>query len=154
MIRKPKQRTELQQHGDKLAAVKARIAPLVDAWLEPLGLDRWRRVTFHYHAERWDEEAAGSSTGARACIMWEYIEADIHFYLPALLDQSDSELEYITVHEFCHALVREMRWEDTRPGESSADTNGRNMNHEERVVTALAMCFLRVRKMALEGLLA
>lgn len=84
------------------------------------------------------QEVAG-----RTRVRWEYLEADIHFNLTSLTENSDEEIDYIVRHEMAHVLVNEMReWADT-------DSKGR-IYHEERVCTRLAQIFDWCRELAVE----
>lgn len=68
---------------------------------------------------------------------WEYMRATITFSMPEVAQVDDDELEETLIHECCHVLVAEMNAE--REPSSSAH------NHEERVVTQMALAFSRVR---------
>ncbi len=138
---------ELQEHGAKLLATQERLKPIVDRWMAALGLDRWNRSDIHYKLTACWDDRPGSTTNADTWSDWTRLKFDTNFYLPTIAEMDDLELEKLVIHEFLHPLVSEMR-----RGKLEERTK-EDYDHEERVVTTLAMCFLRVRTMALEGLL-
>jgi hypothetical protein len=124
----------------KMKRLRSQITALLDQWAGPLGFYNWRNTSV-FHANEDDYCAAGGTPdGAMMCTaQWEYlsIHLDINLTRCALLDVDD--LEYVVLHELCHALVCEMR---------EYDPNGK---HEERVVTQLARKLIEVRAAALRG---
>jgi hypothetical protein len=76
-------------------------------------------VSWVFVRDRLEEDAAASVE-----VEWKYCEAQVAFGLFEMMEQSDSEIERVVVHEMMHILVSEMRGLE-------------NMDHEERVVTVL-----------------
>lgn len=138
---------EIEEHGQKLLATQQLMKPFVDRWVIALGLDRWKKVDINYKALPPEETDGGFTTHAECGSDWTRLQYWVNFYLSNLFEKNERELEELAIHEFCHALVAETRRND---GEKRTKEE---FDHEERVVTTLVMCFLRVRKMALEGLL-
>lgn len=116
-------------------AQKKRVKSIWDKWSNMLGLRTWQRVSIEYFRDdvlpRHDGESDRTPTAAVADVRthWQYRTAHVRICLPAAMNEDDYNLEYIIVHEMCHMLVNEMREEEDRH------------NHEEHVVTGLAMAF-------------
>jgi hypothetical protein len=106
-------------------------------WERALGLGFWR-VEYNWHDSGSSafERDDGNITIARAWAKWQYLHLCIDINTPALSSLDDEHLEETMVHEFCHALVNEMREDDP------------TLKHEERVVTQLANAFVWVRDLA------
>lgn len=110
-------------------------------WFPVLGLDHWRIIGFEYQREGKPDKP---DAVAEVVSAWDYQHATIFIYCPAWIGISDDEAEYFFVHECCHMLVNEMRcWSDMN---ISAAETARAKEHEERVVTNLAVAFIRARK--------
>lgn len=94
---------------------------------------RWRKAR---QAEL--TEASRDVAGA-ADVNWQYRQADIYLNLEKLFSLTDQEIDYTIRHEIGHLLVNEMKeWEH-------GNANRQAINHEERVVTDLAMILGWVR---------
>jgi hypothetical protein len=121
----------ISDYVDKIPQTEKRIHEICERWMEPLGLRWFRKFNVVYDAtpKETSREVVGDCR-----VSWEYLEATVTFYLPSCVDLSDDDLEYAIVHEFMHALVKEMRWQDDEDGKDRD-----NMRHEERVCTQLAM---------------
>jgi hypothetical protein len=115
-------------------AQKARVRAAIARWDQPLGL-RWWKMRYEYAREH-DNPGCDevSRRVARCWTSWQYLEATIRFYLPALVDLDDAEVEQTVVHEMCHVLLNEMR-------ELRHDAENW-LQHEERTATVLAKAFL------------
>ena len=98
---------------------------------------RWRRVlgfvpwscTVEYaregiRSEREDDPTFVCLGKCRAD--WRYLRLTIEVNVPGVADLTDESLDRLLIHEFCHALVHELR-------EVRADW----LDHEERVCTQL-----------------
>lgn len=132
-------------------ATRARVLAVIDRWSGPMGV-RWWQVTHEWERLHDSVEHAPASsstavrTAARTRVQWPYLRATIEWFLPALRDLSEDELEEVVVHEFGHILVNEMRWVEAEGGD--------NILHEERVVSTLERAFRAVRDAARAGKLA
>jgi hypothetical protein len=121
----------------KFKRQRDRATTYLNWWCRALGL-RWWRVEYNWHD---DDSSAfcrddGNVTVARAWAKWQYLHLVLDINTPALTDLDDEHLEETVVHEFCHALINEMREEDP------------DGKREERVVTTLAKAFIWVRDIA------
>ena len=112
-------------------------------WETRLGLRWWtlhvaydRTGAGHRRAEGEGPDRVAVAATCKAD--WRYLEATITFNMPELLDIPTERVEQIIIHELCHALVNEMR----------DDAGTDNMDHEERVVTAMTSAFLWTRDAA------
>jgi len=107
---------------------RKRVMKAVNKWLHPLGLGWWE-VTLHWHSKPKDvihtfqTDHDTDVVAAKMYCDWRYGTADLHINLPAFKCRKQWKIDKMIVHEFVHALVNEMREGD--------------INHEERVVTAL-----------------
>lgn len=138
---------ELEKHAADLLATQQRLAPIAGRWSEALGLDRWNELVLNYNSHACLDDTPRDYTHADAWSDWTRLKCHVNFYLPTISKMDERELEKLVIHEFIHPLVSEMR--RAKPEERTKE----DYDHEERVVTLMMMCFLRVRKMALEGLL-
>lgn len=86
------------------AATKRRVKKVFDLWLPIMGLENWK-ITLKWQREYWEDD---DHTQARTRPMWQYLAAEIHFYLPALHDETDEEIVDVVVHELAHCLVDPM----------------------------------------------
>jgi hypothetical protein len=80
---------------------KKRVQKYIDKWFKTVGLG-WYDVSFHWHRLPWEDD---SGTAARTIWSWQYMSADIHWYLPVLKEESDTKVENVVVHEFSHVLT-------------------------------------------------
>lgn len=120
---------------EEYAIQKARVEKFIEEWSEPLGTRWWDMKyvwerTFHEQSPR---------CAAETHTTWQYIHAQIHWYLPEIKDLDDAEIEKIVVHEHTHVLISEMNHTGDRHAEDRID-------HEERVCSALTKAFLWTRE--------
>lgn len=80
---------------------KKRVQKYIDKWFKTIGLG-WFRVEFSWSRERY---ADSPNTAGRTTSSWQYKDAGITWYLPALAEIDDDHLENVVVHEFCHVLL-------------------------------------------------
>lgn len=92
--------------------LKKKITRLASLWRERLGLNTYR---LHHSWDRTTKEKA-DNCGAEVKMRWEYLEADFTWYMPALKDLNDDELEECIVHEFCHVLIAPLMYDDSEHG--------------------------------------
>lgn len=83
------------------AQQKKRVQRLIDKWFKPLGLE-WFVVTMDWERER---DRDNPDTAAKTTTHWQYRQAWIKWFVPALVDNDDDFLEGIVVHEFTHILL-------------------------------------------------
>jgi hypothetical protein len=127
--------------------IKGRVRALLDEWAfgnkeNPIPrmmlLKDWV-VKVNYFREGSEETVDGDVAGASVTSVWYYKQAVMDFMCGEIYTLAPLELELLVIHELCHILVNEMReW-----GEGAGDT--KDMHHEERVVTDLAMAFLQTK---------
>ena len=91
---------------------KKRVEKYIDKWYKTLGLG-WHQIDFVWERSRWNENPAAC---ARTECMWQYRNGYITFYLEAVLDMSDEQIENTVVHEFVHVISWPM-WENAEAGE-------------------------------------
>lgn len=127
----------IDNHADELSNYEKQITEYVNYWLPVLGLDNWARVDVFCRPD-----TNGGVLG-ETCSNWQYMEADITFYLGGLIGASPEprRLEYIVVHELCHCMVNEMRDEKSEDDDQMKYL----IPHEERTVSNLAMAFIRAK---------
>ena len=123
---------------DEYETQKARIAPLIERWVKPLGLGWWK-IDIAYRRERFDPKGDGErfSEGevlGKCWANWRYGEACITLSMPAVADLKDDELETAFLHELMHVFLNETR-------EAGDDW----LCHEERVASTLTKAFLWLR---------
>lgn len=124
----------------QLQVVMDNVRGLRKKWFPILGLNRWRNIPIVFRRECSSDKPGAMAEVASA---WDYKHATIFIYAPKWFEYMANS-EYHFVHECCHILVNEMRcW---GPVTVPADDYERNIQHEERVVTELAMAFIRARK--------
>lgn len=80
---------------------KARVQKLIDKWFKPLGMG-WFQVTMTWQRERDEKQPR---TAAKTITSWQYRNAEIIWFVPAIPDNDDDFLEGIVVHEFTHILL-------------------------------------------------
>lgn len=93
-------------------ALKKKITKLTTLWRDELGLGSYR---LHHNWARTTKERV-DNCGAEVKMRWEYMEADFTWYVPALQDLDDDELEEVVVHEFCHILIAPLMYDDSEHG--------------------------------------
>jgi hypothetical protein len=102
-----------------------------DKWTKKLGLEWWV-ITCHYCDSHKFIEIENDKNALACChVNWPYMTATIRVNKDHLADEKENNIETIVVHELMHILLNEMRDDE--------DT----IDHEERVATILAKCFLR-----------
>ena len=122
----------------QIEATKARVAPLIKRWIEPLGL-KWWDIDIEYN--RGAREDSDHGHASMACtVNWQYMHATIHIY-PRVLDVDDEEFEMMFLHECMHIFLHETReWEV-----------GNAIHHEEHVAQMLTKAFLWLRDSLVTG---
>jgi hypothetical protein len=81
-----------------------RVCVSFDKWNDLLEL-HWCNITLHRSDSfRADDNACAADTAAQ----WQYREATINVYLPAIAHFSDPEIEELLVHEMVHILVNSL----------------------------------------------
>lgn len=118
------------------AAQKARIVALIERWPKPLGL-AWWRITHVYDRDTTPPggSSAASQVTARCDADWRYLYGRLTWYMQAVADLEDDELEQVFVHELMHVFLNELRHDD--PNHNAA---------EERVASHLASAFIWLRQ--------
>lgn len=131
--------SHLNKRSKKIEKFQNLLDSYLDYWIPVLGLDSWSRITSYFNIET----RPSSGTLGDAAVNWQYTEADITIYLAEIVDGDfpEDRLEYVVVHELCHCLVNEMRDENS----DEKHLNKYLIPHEERVVSNLAMAFLRLK---------
>jgi hypothetical protein len=111
--------------------VECRIRAWAAKWANLLGLG-------HYCIQLWFSHEGVDGITATTSTRWEYLTAKITFNLPQCMQFADNDavLENVVIHELLHVVVAEI-----------SQTQGRNpgVEHEERVVSHLALAFQRVQ---------
>ena len=74
------------------------------------------------------DQGAGKEVNASITADWRYRQAAITFYMPAIAEMGDEELDLLIIHEVLHAWVNPMRPRAPKPHE---------VDLEESVVTNL-----------------
>lgn len=81
--------------SDRVVRYVTRRAPV---WQKRLGLEHWTIKHVYLDDERDD---AIATTDA----MYQYLQAKVKWYLPLAVQQTDTELEAVLVHELAHVLL-------------------------------------------------
>lgn len=116
-------------------STKSKVKACLNWWIPQLGLKMWDEIDVLYSDDVRD--APNPDCGAHVTFTWCYQQATIKFYLPVLLDKSDSEIEKIVVHELVHILTSELL-------EFDAD----DTPHKEHGTVCVTKAFLWVRNQA------
>jgi hypothetical protein len=111
-------------------------------WLKPLGLLWWEiNISFYTDpseiVEKFRQLEDGFLVVMKVDADWRYMRAYIAVNVPAFDGIGEEKIERAIVHELCHVLVNEARAGD--------------IDHEERVVTALTNAFFWVEADALRN---
>lgn len=120
-------------------AAKATCTDLLLKWKPLMGLGHWKVIHHFYRRAKDVPKKHRRTKQQRGALMWcavdwEYMEANVHTYLPECVGMARDELSYVIRHELAHALVSEMRHWESCPHDHA-------MLHEERVVTMIAYAF-------------
>lgn len=115
--------------GPAYTSVHTKIDKELAYWLPVMNLDRWC-VSVNYEPTVNDNN---SDICATMNSSWCYKQATMTVYVPTMAKMPDIEIEYILVHELCHAMVCAMRGKKHR------------MEMEESVVTELSRAFMKTR---------
>lgn len=105
-------------------------------WKEHLFLNPWRFNPTYVRESGKDVAGRGSSIEAQCNARWEYLEADVKFFMHQIHGMSDRQLEELVIHELCHCIVAEMR--------------EKQVCHEERVVSHLVNVLWGLREYSLK----
>lgn len=73
-------------------------------WQSRLGLDHWEIEHTFLDAVR-DPDDAGDTTCAECKPQWQYLQAEIVWYLPHLVQCDDDKIDRNSLHEQCHILL-------------------------------------------------
>lgn len=121
---------------------KKRVRLLMNKWVKPLGLRRWK-IEFIYSREKRDDHQESSYRPPSKHGEWitafattadpYYLTATITAYFPALIDVDDTDLEEYFLHELMHVFLSPMHHHATR-------------KEEELVATTLAQAFQWVKQ--------
>jgi hypothetical protein len=115
--------------GRAYTSVHACVDRQLKYWLPVMNLDRWA-VEVNYEPAVCSRNAdCASDINAD----WRYKQATINVYVPLMAKMSEQSIEYVVVHELCHALVCQMRGKKHR------------MDNEEAVVTETSRAFMRTK---------
>ena len=118
---------------------KARVQRYIDKWFPLLHLYEWRRIRMEWFRDKNKAEWQSPDAEMEVSTLWQYAEAYLKIDLTETITESDDEIEFTILHEFCHILVAEMRVGlETRPA-------------EEHVVTQLARAYLNTWNSARES---
>lgn len=90
-------------------AQKKRVKKYIAKWHDTMGLG-WFKITMDWVRDR-DENPA---TAAKTTSHWQYRQAWIQWFVPALVDNNDEFLESIVVHEFTHILLSPLLLVDSK----------------------------------------
>lgn len=124
----------------KFQETRRKIRKLLDKWRPRMPLDGWL-IDHDYHDEPIGKSSSDSyETLAITSCKWQYKNATIEWYVPALARLNPKRLEETVVHELCHILTDEMQ-EPDHPTYSK---------HAERVVTEIARALLKTAREAAE----
>lgn len=94
----------VQRGNETLDPLWERISVIFHEWYALLELD-WCNVTlYRSDAARPDDSDCAADTDSK----WQYRQARIAFYLPALANHDDSDLESVIVHELVHVMINGM----------------------------------------------
>ena len=120
----------------EFAAQRARIEPLIERWVKPLGLNWWR-LEFVYVRDEFEVDGKPAPSTMASCrANWRYLNATIEWNMPRVLNEDDdATIERAFVHELTHVLINEMREHDDDW-----------LDHEERVASTLTMAFIWLRE--------
>lgn len=116
-------------------AQRARVAALIDRWVDPLGVALVWSLRFRYQRAA-DEKSPRCAF--KCTTEWRYRRAVIDCYLPELVDLDDDDLEFGFVHDLCHTFFGFFGTTPRQPSDYA--------DHEEHAVSQLAWSFIRLRE--------
>lgn len=93
MSENPNQR--VTKHINKLAPI----------WQKRLGLDHWDIQHTHIDTYYGDDNGQDHKVTATTHAQWQYMDANIKWYLPSAVRHDNETLEKILVHELVHVLL-------------------------------------------------
>lgn len=84
--------------------VEAIVRERCGVWLQRLGLDHWK-VTLTFLDCTRDPDDSSDQSVAECKPQWQYMRADITWYLPILAGCDDERLDWDSLHEVVHILL-------------------------------------------------
>lgn len=72
-------------------------------WQYRLGLDNWILTTTFVATERFSDD--DELTPAECKPAWQYLRAELLFFLPILVTYGDTAIDRLVLHEQCHVLL-------------------------------------------------
>jgi hypothetical protein len=124
------------------AAAKELLEPIVDRWLETLGL-RWWDITLEFCRAgiptRDTHDGMPITIYAQVSTRWHYQTAIISLNVPALVELPDRKIEAIIVHECMHIFLNELQ-----------HTTDDWSSHEEHTASMLAKAVLWARDLGIQ----
>lgn len=101
-----------------------RVSDLADKWRDLLWLSHWRIID-HWERVHHKDDTEDIRKAAETSTQWEYMRADVTWYLPVIATLPEDEVGELVIHELLHIVIAEM-------------AKGKHDQHEERVVTHLS----------------
>lgn len=100
---------------------------IFEEWTELLEMNWWHLSLTRCDAANDEDPGTAADTDAK----WEYRQARIRVYLPAIANHSDDDIESIIVHELVHVLVSPMeslmKEKDTKLSEAAVENVARGL---------------------------
>ena len=88
--------------NDRVTKLIAKLAPI---WQTRLGLDHWDIQHTHIDTYFGDDSGQDHKVTATTHAQWQYMDANIKWYLPSAVRHNDEALEKILIHELVHVLL-------------------------------------------------
>lgn len=88
--------------NDRVTKLITKLAP---TWQTRLGLDHWDIQHTHIDTYFGDDNGQDHKVTATTHAQWQYMDANIKWYLPSAVRHDDETLEKILVHELVHVLL-------------------------------------------------
>lgn len=88
--------------NDRVTKLIAKLAPI---WQTRLGLDHWDIQHTHIDTYFGDDSGQDHKVTATTHAQWQYMDANIKWYLPSAVRHNDETLEKILIHELVHVLL-------------------------------------------------
>lgn len=87
---------------DRVTKLINKLAPV---WQDRLGLNHWEIEHTFLDTYYGDENSEDYKVTATTHAQWQYLDANIKWYLPSAVRHNDEILEKILLHEFVHVLL-------------------------------------------------